>query len=613
MRTIPAFAVLFCVGLLLSGCVSAPSHVARQPARVGAHAQIGSEAVPKGLYKFDGQFSQVLAEGPLKELPFVKNFVKSKLDGVDIEIGYWRPDVPEGTKVPIIIDAGPYYGNDGAPMEKKGGRTLFMTNNFVSHGYAVAAIAVRGTGGSGGCMDLMGPKEISDLSQAVTWLAEQPWSNGNVGMYGKSYDGSTPWMVAASGNPHLKTIVPVSGVPDVYELMFRNGSAEIRGSFVLNALYYSYAVRNNYAPPATPDEAIRYATHTAQGLACPDHVVGLEASMFSGTVGSRDPTGFWAERNNKVKALKNYKGSVLMVQGLQDWNVDPGLNLPFGDQLNQTGLPVHYMLGQWGHEYPDQRPTQANNPNMRWDWAQIMLNWMDYYLKALKTVDLGPVAQVLDNTGRWHVDSAWPPRDANWATLHLGSGQALTPQPGASGSALLTPQLVSPFVTEGLKAAPGRSADFYLPPAQKDMLISGLPRVHVTVTPTGPTGHLAAWLYSVDAAGKETRLGWTMMNLNFADGTETFKPLTPNQPVLAKMEIQPMDALVKVGDKLLLRIWQYRDDPGYAGAAPDVQGRLPPVVPEPVTLNWGGSVHSTLELPMIERGPEAYFTPPHPS
>ena len=28
---------------------------------------------------------------------------------------------------------------------------------------------------------------------AVEWLGTQNWSNGNVGLYGKSYEGATQW------------------------------------------------------------------------------------------------------------------------------------------------------------------------------------------------------------------------------------------------------------------------------------------------------------------------------------------------------------------------------------------------------------------------------------
>ena len=75
---------------------------------------------------------------------------------------------------------------------------------------------------------------------AVSWLGSQDWSNGNVAMIGKSYDGSTPWQAAMFGNEHLKTIVPISGLIGVKELMWKNGSAEARAPIMHNGVYGSY-------------------------------------------------------------------------------------------------------------------------------------------------------------------------------------------------------------------------------------------------------------------------------------------------------------------------------------------------------------------------------------
>jgi uncharacterized protein len=49
----------------------------------------------------------------------------------------------------------------------------------------------RGFGGSGGCLDWVGPGEQADVKAAIQWSAKQPWSTGKVGMYGKSYDAVT--------------------------------------------------------------------------------------------------------------------------------------------------------------------------------------------------------------------------------------------------------------------------------------------------------------------------------------------------------------------------------------------------------------------------------------
>ena len=75
-------------------------------------------------------------------------------------------------------------------------------------GYAGVMAYVRGKACS--------PQEIApyehdgrDANSVIDWIARQPWSDGQVGMMGGSYDGFSQWAAAKYANRHLKTIVPV--------------------------------------------------------------------------------------------------------------------------------------------------------------------------------------------------------------------------------------------------------------------------------------------------------------------------------------------------------------------------------------------------------------------
>ena len=50
--------------------------------------------------------------------------------------------------------------------------------------------------------------EENDGFDTVEWCAGQPWSDGNVGMFGISYHGATQWLAAVGAPPSLKAIVP---------------------------------------------------------------------------------------------------------------------------------------------------------------------------------------------------------------------------------------------------------------------------------------------------------------------------------------------------------------------------------------------------------------------
>ena len=69
---------------------------------------------------------------------------------------------------------------------------------------------------------------LLDVGAALDVLdVDAPWADGNVGMYGKSYDGETQVSVAGLGDPektkYLKAIVPIASVAGQYEYSNMDG------------------------------------------------------------------------------------------------------------------------------------------------------------------------------------------------------------------------------------------------------------------------------------------------------------------------------------------------------------------------------------------------------
>jgi uncharacterized protein len=80
---------------------------------------------------------------------------------------------------------------------------------FASHGYAFALVDVRGRGNSAGDFEPFA-QEPHDGHDVVEWLAQQPFCDGKVTMWGGSYAGFDQWATAKEFPPHLVTIVPVA-------------------------------------------------------------------------------------------------------------------------------------------------------------------------------------------------------------------------------------------------------------------------------------------------------------------------------------------------------------------------------------------------------------------
>lgn len=556
---------------VLAGCLAAdtgPGEDEPQDDRIPGLTSVHERA--KLPFKMTENWSFTLDEGPFELLPVESVFVDVDLpidqlggaliDDARIHMGIFRPDVPEGTKVPVIADIGPYYGDGDVeattPANRLGG---FLIENFVQHGYAVAQVSVFGSGQSTHCMDLMGPAEQAGVDAAVSFLGEADWSNGNVGLIGRSYDGSTPWQAAMFGNPALKTIVPISGLIGMHELMWRNGSAETRAPIMHNGVYGTFGVDTEKNP-------INYA--------CRDYLLGPVQGAGATVTGDwflPEANEYWESRYFLDRALENYNGSVYFIHGMQDWNVNPHMAFPTHHKLEDAGIEVKGLYGQWAHHYPD-RPGEHSH--VRWDWAQDLLEWFEHYL--METGPKPPLhTEIQDHLGNWRVEASYPPRDLDWQVLEFGSD-------------------IEPVSGDGIVAPEGDTNVYRFGPFDEDVQIAGMPRLHVTVTPTGPGGQLYASLHDEEGS----RLGHGIMDLRYHQGGKDSTAVVPGQPIVALMEIQAMDVFIPAGDAVELRII------GNGG------GYLPSPVSSPVILDESSA--SVLKLPVKHTTPDQFFTPPSP-
>ena len=503
-----------------------------------------------------------------------------------ISLAYWRPKVPSGMKVPVIAEFGPYFGETSAStpdVSQPGGWLgVSIIQNLLPHGFAFAQVSVTGTGNSNHCMDLMGFAEQEGINAAVEWLATQEWSNGNVGMIGKSYDGSTPWQAAMYGNEYLKTIVPISGLIGVRELMWKNGSSEARAPFMHNVVYGSYGYE---------------ADKEEQNLqnACPDYLAsslyGGEAYVFGGS----EVSGYWDERYFLGRVLENYRGSVYIVQGFHDWNVDPHMAVPVINTLLDTGIEAKVLLGQWDHDYPDRpdyqkqrsdpgRGSEAYPQMVRFDWMQDLLEWFTYYLQ-----ERGPkpslYSEIQNNRGEWRIEDRYPAKDSRVIEMPLGG----------SNLSLVAESVLGTSVYPGMEATNDQVV-FETSVFNSDFRFGGLPQLHLDVTPAGPGGSIYALMEDCSAENECIHIGHAIMDLRYHEGGTEYQNIIPGVEIRAKMEFFAMDVLIPEGHKIRLSLRDIGED------------YLPPSTEAAVDISISGN--SVLRIHEINTDGKIFFEPP---
>ncbi len=540
----------------------------------------------------------VLEKGPFSALDVQEATIEVDTTGVweggptsaEVHLSYWLPSNTElGDKVPVIAIISPYFsygqpGSESSPTNVVGaGRGEFIFDNFIPHGYALAQVAVFATEESTGCFDYRGDGEGLSIHTAVEWLGTQNWSNGHVAIYGKSYEGATAWEAAAQGSQYLKTIVPISGTTALGPLLYKNGSAEAR----------SQVMHSNYG-----GSILDYDLDDIDNM-CGDVLEGFLAGPTRYLLGEYDPymDSYYDERSHIDKALGKYNGSIYWVQGLQDWNVDPhqvfggppGVNW-YQEYIN-NGYEVSGMIGQWEHNYPDQWTKhneqesgyggEAIHNMTRWDWAQDLFEWMEYYLKGVGPKPLLHT-QVQRNDGEWRIEKTWPPEDVEKLRLDMNNCN----NDGA-------------FTGGGAPVVGGGRVVTVLCPSisESELHISGLVTFHLAAVPTFDGGQVFVEMQDLETG---LRLGHATMDIRYHAGGYEAQTVTPGQTLTMMMEFQAIDAVLPAGHGLRFILSETGED------------YLAPACGPSCTVHVLSSM-STLELPIIQRDGSNVLITPQPN
>lgn len=151
---------------------------------------------------------QLLAR--LLDLPPVRNGVTVTTgvrvpmpDGTTLAADHYQPQVPG--RGPTVLIRTPYGrgGRDGIPAR-------LSAYCFAERGYHVIAQDTRGRFDSAAAGEFEPyVHEAADGAATIAWIAGQPWSDGQVAMWGASYVGYVQWAAASSGTPYLKALLPI--------------------------------------------------------------------------------------------------------------------------------------------------------------------------------------------------------------------------------------------------------------------------------------------------------------------------------------------------------------------------------------------------------------------
>lgn len=498
--------------------------------------------------------------------------------GLRLHADIYLPDGPLNatapTKFPTLLLLSPYWGGgtDGSPFV---GYTPydFLVGRLLPRGYAVVFGDLGGNGGSEGCWDFMGPVERQSAYNMVEAIAAQDWSDGQVGMFGLSYDGMTQVMASSDAAPHLVTVVPASALTEAYKGLKMHGVHYGSGWRATMASYEQSSVMG----PGVGDEA-----RQAGWL---ETVQRSPQCMAQNHLGD-DATGAYSDyyRQRDFRPLASQvTASVFVTQGFFDAAVKPD---NFGAWFNGIPTEKKAWLGWWHHQYPT-----AGNAG-RDDMYLTFHRWFDHTLYGVANgITDGPVFDVQDSQGQWRHEAAWPPADTVATVFAAGlDGSLVAPEQAGSlagGIAFGGTQSATGLATGGS----GGGVSFTSAPLAEPLRIAGVPMLNATMTPGQPGGFIVARLWDDDRLVTQGA-----MNSLFSGGLDAPVAPQPSQPLQVRFAFYPTDWVVLPGHTLRLELMTMDGQQWF-----DVD----PMLVSSFVLHTGPDAR--LELPSIERDPSVVF------
>ena len=302
-------------------------------------------------------------------------------DGTEIAINVRMPiGHKAGQRVPTIFEMSGYDGasnndktylgylyEEGVPDVGLATGSRQLTEWFYEN-YATVHASIRGTGCSGGEFDLFSYRSALDGREVIEWIADQPWSNGKVGLMGHSYSGITAFMVASTRPPHLTAITTSGLIDDLYRAITYPGGVSDVGFPVLWTLGVrpAYDILGATAQPIVSDYEQRaqclanIATHRRTVINDP---------VIQGLAGSTDND--WYRARSLISYVERINVPIHITGAYQDEQTGPRGPTHLWEAVE--GVPKRLVI------------TNGNHGTNQSEY--VMLNervpWMDHWMRGV--------------------------------------------------------------------------------------------------------------------------------------------------------------------------------------------------------------------------------------
>lgn len=497
--------------------------------------------------------SPLLAQQPAGQYEIQTDVQIPLRDGIKLGATLYRPSGAIERR-PVVFTLTPYMADTYHERAE-----WFARNDTV-----FLLIDSRGRGNSGGRFSPF-LQEANDAFDVVQWLAKQPFSTGEVTMWGGSYAGYNQWMAASKQPKALYTIVPVaSPYPPLDFPMSKNISYPYvmrwltltSGKLAQNNLFGDNAFWTARAMPLYRGE---------RPFAELDQVVGNPSPIFREWVKHPAMGKYWDQFVPTDKEMAAIDLPILSITGQYDG--DQAGALEFYRRHMQfasaTARAKHFLvIGPWDHA--GTRTPRAEVGGLTFGEASLVdlnalhLAWYEYARgKAKRPAFLiDQVNYYVTGSERWRSAPTLEAVSATTSTLYLSSPKGNPGSVWSSGALTLEEPTAADIddysynpldfrrneveaqdksgelsTQRTVLAIQGDGLIYQSDPIPEARELAGRPSAKLFISTNVPDTDIAIALYEISADGDSVLLSQDAMRLRYRDSLQTAKPYQPDTVV----------------------------------------------------------------------------------
>jgi putative CocE/NonD family hydrolase len=438
---------------------------------------------------------------------------------------------------------------------------------WASRGYTAVVQGTRGRYKSGGAYYPL-RHEHDDGLETLRWLAQQPWFDGRLGMWGGSAFGYTQWVLADRRDPGPSALM-IQIASTSFGETFHPG-----GAFALESALF-WAVRSRGARDDLPDfETLERGFVGFPLIDADERAAGQDIAFFDDWATHAPGDAYWTQIDGERRASALRAPTLLMA----GW-YDPFLVTQLRDYAEirahadpEVARELRLVVGPWTHAdaliLPDGTPAEAYRPAS----LAPSIAWFDHHLlgRPLDPSLAAPVRIFVLGENVWRDEQEWPLARAEYRALYLRSGGHANSRSGDGQLDFSPPGTVEPpdrFVFDPERPVPSRGGAMLGPragireqrevEARDDVLVYTSEPLERELEVTGPLEallHVTTSAPSTDFTVKLVDVHPDGAAYNVSEGIlrRAYRP--DAEPEEIRIELSPTSMLFRKGHRIRVEV-----------------------------------------------------------